>query len=138
MKLQLLTKNQQEIEGYKVVNVTDGKLNLSEIIDNQCEQIFAPDVVDSFPLQNAQELISGIVSKLRLGGEIVIGGTDIRLFSKAVANGIMPYGDASTVICLSLSMSTPDMIAEVLQALNLKIENIHMNGIHYEVKAKRV
>lgn len=137
MKLQLLNRDRQEIEGYKVINVTDAKLNLSEIVDNQCEQIFAPDIVDSFPLQNVQELISGIVSKLRLGGEIIIGGTDIRLFSKAVANGVMPYGDASTAISLSLSMSTPDMIAEVLQALNLKIENIHMNGIHYEVKAKR-
>jgi hypothetical protein len=137
MKLQIINKNQDKIEGYTVVK-TDGKeLDMANIVDNSCEQIFAPDVTDSFPIQSIQELVTGFVQKLRLGGELVIGGTDIRLFCKNVSNGAIPLPEGSNMITVCNSMTTPDQIIQILSSLKLDVKNVHMNGLHYEIKAKR-
>jgi len=137
MKLQIVNKNQEHIEGFTVITTKGSEIDLSSVVDNQCELIFAPDVMDTFPVSSLQELVKGLISKLRLGGEIVLGGTDIRLFCKAVSNAQVPYGDASQMIGACSSMTTPDMTADLLKAFQLSVQNIHINGLHYEVKAKR-
>lgn len=138
MKLQIIRKEQEGIQGYQVVKIEKpNSLELSHIINNSCEVILAPDAVDSFNNALLQQVCNLIVSKLRLGGELILGGTDIRFFAKYVSNGILSPSEACDIVCSAHSMSTADMIKEQFDKLNLKIVSIHMDGLHYEVKAVR-
>lgn len=138
MKLQIIRSNQEGIQGYEIVKVEQpNSLELAHIIDNSCESILAPDLADSFHVSVLSKLCQTLLGKLRLGGEIVLGGTDIRLFAKAITNGLLKPVEACDTACSAYCMSTSDMVKEEFQKLNLKIISIHMDGIHYEIKAVR-
>jgi hypothetical protein len=72
-----------------------------------------------------------------MGGELVIGGIDVRLFAKYVTNGLLAPEEASNIVCKTYSMSTPDLLRSCLEKLQLKVVSIHMDGLHYEIKAVR-
>ena len=72
-----------------------------------------------------------------MGGSLVVGGTDVRLFSKSVINGIIPENEASSVVNLAKSMSTNDNTIDIIKSLGMQIESTQINGYHYEIKAKR-
>jgi hypothetical protein len=137
MKLQVLRSDQDPIENFKQVVVTPNEINLEDISDNECEIIIAPDVIDSFSAQNIAELINALLSKLRLGGEISIGGTDVRLFSKCTLNGALSVSEASDIAGQVESMTALPMIQDMLTNAGLRILSSHLNGIHFEIKAKR-
>lgn len=137
-KLQVLQANQEPIKGYDTVLVTPNNIDLSQITNNECDSILASDVMDCFPAPNAQQLIQGLVSKLRLNGELVLGGTDVRLFAKAVANGQIAPVDASNVVTNIHSMTTSEQVKEICAQLGLQVQSVHLDGLHYEVKVKRV
>lgn len=138
MKLQIIRKEQEPIVGYEIVKIQQpNSLGLAHIVDNSCESILASDAVDSFNNSTLSQLCQLLVSRLRLGGELVLGGTDIRFFAKYVCNGILTPNEACDIVCAAHSMSTADMVREELEKLNLKVISIHMDGLHYEVKAVR-
>jgi len=138
MKLQIIRKDQESIGGYEAVKVEQpNSLELSHIVDNSCESILASDLMDSFNNSLISKLCQVLISKLRIGGEIVLGGTDVRFFSKYTANGMLTPKEACDIICSAYSMSTSDMVREELEKLNLRVVSIHMDGLHYEVKAVR-
>lgn len=137
MKIQILTGNSSPIEGYGHFRVENESINLSILSDNECEFILANEAVDDFSTENIAVATQAIVKKLRLGGTIVIGGTDVRLFSKAVVNCTINETDASSIIKSKRSMSTAENIINLMSRLGLKVQNSVMSGIHYEVTAIR-
>lgn len=138
MKLQVLKAGQEGIDGYNQVVVDQpNSLEVSHVVDNSCEEILGADVMEMFHVSNAPQLCQGLVSKLRLGGTIVVGGTDVRLFAKSVTNGLITSLEASDITTKIYSMSSPDVIKDVFNRLGLKIVNVHLDGLHYEVKAAR-
>lgn len=136
MKLQVITNNQKPIEGYKTAVVGD-KFDVSDVVANSCEFIMSPDACDAFHLQDFEQFISTLVGKLRLGGSIVLGGTDIRAFCKSVSLGIIPLQDASAMVANVRSMTSPDVVIQLLNKFGLKVETVNIDGLHYEVKAGR-
>jgi len=138
MKLQIIRPEQDTIGGYEVAQITQpNSVELSHIVDNSCESILAADLMDSFSSNSVQQVCKALVSKLRLGGEVSIGGTDIRFVSKFLMNGLLDVNSACQIITATYSMSTSDMVVEALKSLGLEIITVHMDGIHYEVKAVR-
>jgi hypothetical protein len=138
MKLQIIRKEQEGIGGFEIVKMeSPNSLELSHIIDNSCEVILASDIVDSFNNSILPKLCQVLVSKLRLNGQLIIGGTDVRFFAKYVSNGLLTPNEACDLVCSAYSMSTSDMVREQLEKFNLKVISIHMDGLHYEVKAVR-
>lgn len=138
MKLQILNQAQQSIVGYETLTIERNQMNLSHITNNECEFILASDIFDSFPAGSAEELINGLLSKLRLRGELVVGGTDVRLFAKVVSNGLVSELDASNIVTNVHSMTTSGQIREILEQRGLEILSVHLDGVHYEIKARRV
>lgn len=137
-KLQVLQKNQEPVQGFDTVLVDRNNLDLGQIINNECDYILASDVMDSFNADAAGQLIQALVSKLRLNGELVVGGTDVRIFARYVANGQIAPIDASNIVTNSHSMTTSEQVKEICVQLNLAVQSIHFDGLHYEVKVKRV
>jgi hypothetical protein len=137
MKLHILKQGQEPVKGYDAVFISNNTLSLEHVSNNECEFILAPDIMDSFNVQAIDQLVLGLLSKLRAGGTLVIGGTHIRLFAKAVINGLITHQQASQVISSLNAMTDPKDVTERLQAKKLTIETITMDGLHYEIKATR-
>lgn len=138
MKLHVRSQTQEPIGGFETLVVERNNIDLSKISDNECEVILAADVLDSFTCASVEQLVAALVTKLRLNGEIILGGTDIRLFAKALTNGLITLEDASNVITNVHSMTNIEKTREVLIGAGLEVQSAHLDGIHYEVKAKRV
>ena len=137
MKIHILKSDQKEIENYKRITVSDDQINLSEISDNECSFILANDVLDSFSVENIGSLITSIIKKLRIKGAVVIGGTDIRLFSNNVINGTISGENAAKIIGSLRSMTTLNDTQNIIKSLGLNIDSTQISGIHYEIKATR-
>lgn len=139
MKLQIIRKEQTHINGYELYKIDKpNSLELSHIVDNSCEYILASDIMDSFHISLIPKICQLLITKLRLNGEIVVGGTDVRFFSKYVSNGLLTPQEACEIVCSSYSMSYSDMLKEQFEQLKLRIISIHMDGLHYEIKAVRI
>lgn len=137
MKLHILKQGQEPVKGYETVFVQNDNLSLEHVSNNECEFILAPDIMDSFSAAARNQLVGGLVSKLRMGGTLVIGGTHVRLFSKAVLNGMLSHDQASDIIGSLRSMSYPQDVVTSLENLKLTINSVTMDGLHYEIKAVR-
>lgn len=138
MKLQIVVPNQPAIENFERVEVRPNSIDLSHISDNECTMILANDIVDSFSVDNIASIVTSLTKKVRMGGEIVVGGTDIRLFCKAVINGQMDEPRACQIVGALQSMSNYAMVEQVLQQLKFQILSTQISGVHFEIKAKRV
>jgi hypothetical protein len=137
-KVQISTDATAGIVGYDQIVVTpDQGISMDEYSDNSCDSIFAPDILDSYSIQNHQPLIGRMVKKLRRGGSIVIGGTNISSFCKTFINGVMSEQDSSAIISKATSMTRPDSAEKIIRGLGLEIVTISLDGLHFELKAKR-
>jgi hypothetical protein len=137
MKLQLLRDNQDPVLGYKQIIVKTNNIDLSSVVDNECETILAPDILDSFQSDATRDVIEGLISKMRIGSELSIGGTDVRLFASAVTSGILTTVEASNFVTNSHSMGSWRETKEILKDVGLTIKSVALDGVHYEIKATR-
>jgi len=137
MKVQITTSNQEHIAGYREISIKDGKIDFQEISDNECTHILANNILDVFPAQQVKLCIMELVKKLRLGGTLVVGGTDLRSFSLNVINGMLQPNEASDIISSVSSMSDTGTIADIIREMNLTIINTQIGGVHYEISAER-
>lgn len=138
MKLQILKDGQEEIKNYSHVVASDNKVDISHIMNNECERILATDVLDCFTIGGVPELLQALASKLRLGGEMSVGGTEIRLLCKSIINGSITPEEGAEVISGLYSASSLQFVQDALEKLGLTVVDTHMNGVHFEVKVRRV
>ena len=134
MKLQIIEDESQKIEGFETI-ITSQNLNLDNVPDNSCEIIVAKQALDS--TASAQESLRKICSKVRLGGSVVISGTELRCFFKNVINGMIDENSASVLVGKSLSLSSVDSVKNGLRSLGFFIKSSIINGVSYEVTAER-
>ena len=137
MKLQIVKPEQESIENYTRVDVAPNTIDLSVASDNECTSILANDVLDSFSVENVPSLLAQLVKKIRMGGELIVGGTDIKLFCKFVVNDQIDELSATRLLGSVQSMTTLSHTVGSLMELGLKIVSSQVNGVHYEIKASR-
>ena len=137
MKIQVVKMGEAVIEGYKHVICSDNYINLMDISDNECSEIMAQDVLDNFDYEKIHECLVALVGKLRLNGKIIVGGTDVRLFSRLVINSSLNEQEASQILSRCKSMSSLNLVNPMINSLGLNIETSTINGTHFEIVAKR-
>tara|TARA_Y100000004_G_C8900110_1_gene405976 strand:+ start:734 stop:1150 length:417 start_codon:yes stop_codon:yes gene_type:complete len=137
MKLHILRQDQEPVGGYEVVRIEPNQLQLGHIVDNQCEEILAPDVSDSFHISTIQQVVDVLLSKLRRGGSIVLGGTDVRLFAKSIYNGVLNHDSAANIVGQVQSMVNPDLVKALMMQRGVTVDSVRLDGIHYEIKGTR-
>ena len=137
MKLHILREDQQPVEGFEIVKVSPNNMTLDHIVNNQCELILAPDIFDSFTVNAFPQLMQALVAKLRIGGELVLGGTDGRLLAKAVINGLLDVERSSNIVSSLMSATSEKFVRELVQSAGLKIASSRIDGLHFEIKAVR-
>ena len=137
MKVQIVKDTDPVISGYQRINIGPNSVDLSEFADNECEFILASEIYDSFTTADVDRLTQYLGTKLRAGGTLVVGGTDIRLFCKAFLNNNISEDEAASILGPKKSMTTPDRAVLALQAAGLKVQLTQINGMHYECTATR-
>jgi hypothetical protein len=137
MKIHIVREGQETIKGFTKVLVKDGVINFNDVSDNQSVFILAGDVLDEFPIEKTQECLKLILQKLRLGGKLVIGGTDIRLFCKSVINSLITKENASNTIFNCKSMTDIETVLLLIRSAGLNVITTQTNGVHYEITAER-
>lgn len=137
MKIQIAKVGEETIGGYNHIVCSDNYINFMEVSDNECTEIVASEVLDLFDIDKVKDCLVAMVGKLRLGGTLAVGGTDIRLFSRLVMNNMISEEEASQIIKKSNSMPQSSLVTEILASLGLNIVTVNLSGIHFEVVAKR-
>lgn len=137
MKIQILRDQQNSIEGYEHVMMNGAELNLSRFSNNECTEIIADNILDAVPIKYIAQTLKLLIDKLRMGGKLVIGGTDLRLFCKQVLNQAISPTDANVIVSQCQSMTNLDEIVSLVGTTNLKIQTTNMNGIHFEICCTR-
>jgi len=137
MKLHIVKPGQESIESYARVEVAPNTLDISMLSDNECSSIMANDILDFFSVDNIPKVLEHLTTKMRMGGDLVVGGTDVRLFCKYVTNDQVDELSAAQIIGFCESMATLGQISDILQSLGLNIVSSQISGMHYEIKAAR-
>jgi|SaaInlV_165m_DNA_1040744.scaffolds.fasta_scaffold45110_2 hypothetical protein len=139
MKIHIIKQGETAIEGYKKIELLPGfmLLGLDEVSDNEADVIFANDILDALPANVIQQTISQLATKLRLGGTLTVGGTELRTFTKNVTNHMISEDQAIEIISNSQSMVNINKLSDLMRSMGLKIETSTINGMHCEVKCVR-
>lgn len=145
MKLQILSAiYEQPLEGFYPVffHAPDGldPLHLAdqEAADNECDVILAPEIMSYIPYSSYASAISLLLKKLRTGGELIIGGTEIGAFGDNVLK--MDTEAANLVVSKSASMAEVNDVCDLVKQLTGEGYQISWSctGVHYEIKIRRV
>ncbi|MDB4641285.1 hypothetical protein OAF28_01100 [Akkermansiaceae bacterium] len=139
MKIHIIKQGETAIEGYKKIELLPGfmLLGLDEVSDNEADVIFANDILDALPANVIQQTVSQLATKLRLGGTLTVGGTELRTFTKNVTNQTIPEEQAVDIISNSQSMVNVNKLSDLMRSMGLEIETTTINGLHCEVKCVR-
>ena len=140
MKIQILdSRFEQAIEGYdKYIDVSNFAALASEVSNNECTYMLAPEILSSFALPQYSEVIKLMASKLRMNGEMVLGGTEIRAFADAIKQEKLDIQQSSGMIAKSQSMANVHEVCELINSLGNFQVTWSCSGVHYEIKIRRV
>jgi hypothetical protein len=130
LKLQI-TIDEKPMSGYNYITPINGQdlSNLdNNVLDNECTEIFAPRILDYIPLEKTQTIIERWVKKMRHGGKIVLGGTDIYEVAKLIMTGtidskqtnIIIFGNQSGVWGVKRAAISLNDVCDLLIQLGLK------------------
>ena len=137
MKLQIFRTDDEKIENYKHLQCYGTPLDLSDIADNECEEILAGDVLDMYSVDMLPQVVQQLVGKLRIGGRIVLGGTEFSVLAKHIVIGGLTAEPVSQIIASKKSLTDVMTIKNALKQLGLNILSTSISGVHCEVTAKR-
>lgn len=122
----------------------DDPFNLS-VDQSECKEIIAEEIIDYIPTGNLVGVLQHYVDKLRMGGKLVVGGTDLIELSKDIIRQSINMHNANMEIygkqehswdfkrgCVALN----DVVT-VLGHLGLHITKQRLDGTKFIVEAIR-
>lgn len=138
MKLQVI-KNPQDvkIEGMPHVTIQEVFQGMSHVYDNQCEEILIGDTINSIPFNSIEKFLLLLIKKVRINGTIKISGVNLRALVLGVKNGTIEEKNFNEIIESCISITSPNMVADILRKYNLKIDTIKNESIYYGIEASR-
>lgn len=113
-------------------------------MEAQAESINGGDILDYFSTDELEELLDIWIKALKVGGQIIIGGTDIFLLSKNAINRSKELIDINAVLFKRdnpiKSITSIESTKEFLISLGCEISNIEFdfNSCSYCVEAYKI
>lgn len=132
-----VTAGNNKIENYNTIKLENFQDEINEVINNSCTEIVANDVIDKIKNGDIEKFVTILCSKLRIGGKIIITGTDLGTLSRVVINNTISSQDYSSIIENKASLSYMHNIIAVLKKFNLTIDSGLIRGTNYEIVANR-
>lgn len=137
MKIHVTENIDQALEGYTIIPILYGKVDVGAIPNNAATSIIAIDAMDSVPTKFFDEFIKNIIQKMRINGELILGGTDLAIISRDVVNRKISCDDYNELIFSKRGIYNSDHVIDVLRSAGLSIETVILNGYNYEIKVTR-
>jgi hypothetical protein len=120
--------------------------NLDWIADNgEVEELIVQHVLDYFPMQMTDKILSGWLAKLAKGGIITLVGNDLVLLAKEFAARRISiedycmglYGHQQQSWAFKKSGLTLTQVVEVLKSLGYKVIEAKIENVQYTIRAQR-
>jgi hypothetical protein len=137
MKVYITENIDKVIEGYVMIPIIYGKVDLGQIPNNAAQSILATDALDSIPVQFIDMFLEDIRSKMRFNSELVIGGTELSIVSRDVLLGNLNTQKYNELIFSKRGIYNVSDIISLLQNKNLTINKSSIKGYNYEISVTR-
>jgi len=137
MKIHIVNKGEDHIEGYERVELQNGEVNLSGYSDNECDFIMASDCLDFLEYNSAKDFLLQARQKLRIKGTLLVGGADIRMLARSIIDESIDLETANGFIFSKKSLLDINTVARMAADLGLQVVSTRISGIHYEIESSR-
>jgi hypothetical protein len=137
MKIYITENIDKAIDGYYMIPIIYGKIDVSTIPNNIGEKIVAIDALDSIPYNLFDEFLSLVLLKMRMGCELILGGTELSIVAQDIINNKIDSQKFNEVIFNKRGVYSVKNIIDKLCANNLTILDVNIKGYHYELTAVR-
>lgn len=140
MKINLIMGDGPSKTGYK--NVRNVQNLDMAACDAEVTEILAIDVIDYIPINETNKTLDHWVSKLRMGGKLIVGGVDAFSVAKAFSvyqisideyNELVHGGDKPRLVSLTMG----GLISYFEQKHGLKIIKKRYDGFSYLIEVER-
>jgi hypothetical protein len=122
---------------HRPIKISHGVIDLEDISDNECVEIDASEAVSYFMYHTLDYAISTISRKLRLGGELVIGGVDARLMSLGYLNGNITEEQFNEASSQFTCLTTSGVVTEKLSDAGVTVIHVTTDKMFFRIKATR-
>jgi len=137
MKLFISENIDKNLQGYTIVPIIYGEIDISNIPNNSATSIVAIDALDSIKYDNIIEFLRLVISKMRLGCVLHLGGIDAYAISRELLNGAKSIEEFNKELCSNNGVYSSKFISDILHGNKLKIKSIVYKGNRYEISATR-
>ena len=137
MKIYVTKEDEKKIENFQNISLRNFDNQIKDVVANSCTTIVADEVVDFLSNEDAKKLLNALCAKLRKNGELVVTGIDLGVVSRNVISGVINEEQYSGLIAYRGSMHFSHSIVGLLKTLNLTVETCRIEGIKYDITAKR-
>jgi len=137
MKLYISENIDKAIQGFNIIPIVYGSVDLGNVPDNSASTIVATDAIDSIPCSKIETFLDLIVKKLRMDGELYLGGTDVYALSRFLLNGEIDAVVYNEIAENKQSMYSAKEMTDLLHSHNLAIQSTVFKGYNYEIISKR-
>lgn len=137
MKVYISENIDKAIEGFNLIPIVYGAVDLGSIPNNAASTIVAIDALDSIKSESVIDFIGGVVSKMRLNSTVYLGGTDVYALSKNLLSGQLNINEYNNIMSNKNGIYACKYICDLLQSHKLKIMSAIFKGNNYEITATR-
>lgn len=137
MKINITSDPSKSISGYKnYFTYNNDSLDLSDVVPNCCSEILLTGL-DYVSQSKIDDVLNQAISKLRVGGKLLISGLNLDTFVRNVLSEQMSEKEASHLIENIKSVRSRLSITKSIQNRNLLVEYSISKGNIYELSAIR-
>ena len=137
MKIHITENVNNAIQGFVLVPIVYGRLDLGGITNNSATQIVAIGAIDSVPSQMLVKFLQETVSKMRIGCVAIFGGVELDILARGIVTGEIDSNKFNNLVYSKKSIYRNSDITNILTNLGLSIEKVLIQGINYEITATR-
>ena len=137
MKLHISENIDKVIDGFTIVPIVYGEVDLATIPSNCASEIIAIDAVDSISHDKIEQFIFNVCSKIRLNGTAYFGGLDVYALSRSLLSGNISIKEYNDFTSKSNAIYSSKYILSLLQSNDITIQSVVYKGNYYEITVKR-
>lgn len=137
MKLHISENIDKVIDGFTIVPIVYGEVDLTTIPSNCASEIIAIDAIDSISHDKIEQFVFNVCSKIRLNGTAYFGGIDAYALSRSLLSGSINIKEYNDLISKSNGTYSCKYILSLLQSYDITVQSVVYKGNHYEITAKR-
>jgi hypothetical protein len=137
MKIHITENVNSIVEGFTLVPIVYGRLDLAGITDNSATHILAIDAIDSIPESMLVKFLQDVERKMRFGCVAVFGGVDLDIMARGIISQEVHSQGFNRLMSSKKAIYRNSDIKKILMDLGLSIDRVSIQGINYEIHTTR-